>query len=407
MMASKYVFLTLPAYGHVNPALAVAEELVKRGQEVIYYLSDPFQEAVQATGAGFRRYDSQLEHISPVAITHGIPGGILARMVDESRHVLPQVLDRIRAEQPSCIVYETMCVWARIVVQALNVPALTLRATYAMNEHVNVFTMTAPEQSEALQGRSEAMEKISTELRALCEKYHVPPFDLRSAFTHAEQLNIVFLPREFQPSGDTFDDRYVFVGPSILARHGASDFPLGTLNSERPILYISLGTVFNNQPEFFRSCFEAFGETPWQVLLSRGGNVDPADLGPVPNNFLVSAYVPQLDILKRARVFVTHSGMNSTMESLYYGVPMVCVPQMIEQNITARRIGDMGLGIMLETAAVNVTTLREAVERVAHDVIMRERVRQMQQITREAGGYQRAVEAIMQFEQNQPSVHHG
>jgi MGT family glycosyltransferase len=134
-------------------------------------------------------------------------------------------------------------------------------------------------------------------------------------------------------------------------------------------------------------------------VLSRGRQVDPAALGPVPDNFLVSAYVPQLDILSRARVFVTHAGMNSTMESLYYGVPMVAVPQTQEQVVTARRIAEMGLGIALEKEAVNVAMLRDAIELVANDPAFLQRVEHMQRLTRDAGGYQRATNAIMQFTQ--------
>ncbi len=98
---TKYVFLNMPAYGHVNPTLAVAQELVKRGQDVIYYLPELFQDAVQATGAVFRRYDSKLKSILPMPTTSGIGRGALSTlMVEESRYVLPQVLDSIRAEQP-------------------------------------------------------------------------------------------------------------------------------------------------------------------------------------------------------------------------------------------------------------------------------------------------------------------
>jgi hypothetical protein len=89
--------------------------------------------------------------------------------------------------------------------------------------------------------------------------------------------------------------------------------------------------------------------------------------------------------------------MNSVMESLYYGVPMVVIPQQGEQALTAQRIAEMGLGLTLEKEAVNVITLREAVEQVAHDPACRERVQHMCQITHEAGGYQRAAEAIIQF----------
>ena len=88
------------------------------------------------------------------------------------------------------------------------------------------------------------------------------------------------------------------------------------------------------------------------------------------------------------------------MESLSYGVPMVAVPQTQEQVVTARRIAEMGgLGIALEKEAVNVTTLRDAIERVANEPAFRQRVGHMQQLTRDVGGYQRATNAIMQFTQ--------
>ncbi len=400
---TKYIFLGIPAYGHVNPTLPVVQELVKRGQDVIYYLPEQFKSAVQATGAVFRSYESKMKDMLSMATSSDMfRGRLSALMVDESRHVLPQVLDRIRAEEPDCIVYESMCVWGRIAVEVLNVPAMTLRPTYAMNERV--FSMMAQQRSQNFASMLEVIGKIDAGLAELCEIYHVPPLDMRSVLASTGQFGIVFIPKEFQPFGDTFDECYLFVGPSILPRHEESDFSLDKLSNERPILYISLGTVFNNQPEFFKMCFEAFGGQSWQVILSRGKHVDPAALGPVPDNFLVAPYVPQLEILPRTQVFVTHGGMNSTMESLYYGVPMVAIPQMIEQAMTAQRIAEMGLGVMLEKEAVNVTTLREAVERVANEASFRERVQSMQRITREAGGYLRAADAIMQFAEEHAKV---
>jgi MGT family glycosyltransferase len=400
---TKYVFLGIPAYGHVNPTLPVVQELVKRGQDVIYYLPEQFKSAVQATGAVFRSYESKMKDILPMAPSSDMFRGRLpALMIDESRHVLPQVLDRIRAEEPDCIVYESMCVWGRIAVEVLNVPAMTLRPTYAMNERV--FSMMAQQRSQHFASMREVIGQIDVGLAELCEIYHVPPLDMRSALAHVGQFCIVFIPKEFQPFGDTFDESYLFVGPSILPRHEENDFPLDKLSNEHPILYISLGTVFNNQPEFFKMCFEAFGGQPWQVVLSRGKHVDPAAFGPVPDNFLVAPYVPQLEILPRTQVFVTHGGMNSIMESLYYGVPMVAIPQMIEQATNAQRMAEMGLGVMLEKEAVNATALREAVERVVNEASFRERAQSMQRITRESGGYLRAADAIMQFAEEHAKV---
>jgi UDP:flavonoid glycosyltransferase YjiC (YdhE family) len=79
---TNYIFLPPPGYGHVNPTLALAHEIVQRGQDVIYYLPEPFREAVQVTGALFRPYDSKLmKNLHPTV------------MVEECRHVLRQVLD--------------------------------------------------------------------------------------------------------------------------------------------------------------------------------------------------------------------------------------------------------------------------------------------------------------------------
>ncbi len=293
--------------------------------------------------------------------------------------------------------HEPVCLWTRIVVQTLQVLAIALRPTYAMNEHFNMFSLRAHMPKARLSQIGEVLAKANASIAEVCASYHIPPMDLFSVVMYAEPLNIVFFPKAFQPAGDTFDERYLFVGPSLLPRHQATDFPLHQLNAGRPLLYISLGTIFTNEPAFFKQCFEAWASSDYQVVLSRGKQFDPAALGPIPENFLVSPYVPQLEILSRACVFVTHAGMNSVMESLYYGVPMVAVPQMQEEAVTAQRIAEMGLGIALEKEAVNVAMLREAVERIASDATYRERVGWMQQLTRDAGGYQRATDAIIQF----------
>jgi len=204
------------------------------------------------------------------------------------------------------------------------------------------------------------------------------------------------LPRAFQPAGETFDERFVFVGPSILPRKDAQAFPLDRLEAQ-PTLFISLGTAFNNRPDFFKLCLRAFDHQPWQVVMAHGKRVDEAALGAVPQNFLLAPYVPQLEVLQQTSVFVTHGGMNSVMESLYFGVPVVVVPQIIEQEKTAQRCAELGLGIALDPNDLTAEKLRAAVDQVHHTPTFREHVLAMQQTVRAAGGYQRAVDAISNF----------
>jgi len=248
-----------------------------------------------------------------------------------------------------------------------------------------------------MQSKSPGMfDDIQSAINDLCTLYHIPLLDLRDFFTHIEALNIVFMPRIFQPAGETFDERFVFVGPSILPRKDAQAFPLDRLEAQ-PTLFISLGTAFNNRPDFFKLCLRAFDNQPWQVVMAHGKHVDEAALGAVPQNFLLAPYVPQLEVLQQTSVFVTHGGMNSVMESLYFGVPVVVVPQIIEQEKTAQRCAELGLGIALDPNDLTAEKLRAAVDQVHHTPSFREHVLAMQQTVRAAGGYQRAVDAISNF----------
>ncbi len=374
-----FVFLNLPLYGHVNPTLAVAQELVQRGQQVFYYLTEEFRASVQATGATFRPYESKINNSAP-AIGYNFSISVLGSMLEEEvNYVLPQVIDRVRTDRPDVIVYDFLCAWGREVVEELRIPAVSTRGTYASNNHFNL-----SEQVAKSMGSNVAPSPFFDKMR---QWQSVP--------------NIVFIPRFFQPAGETFDEQYLFVGPPILPRYQTIAFPFDKLESERPLLYISLGSIVTNQLAFYQSCFEAFGEQPWQVVLSIGKETDLAQLGSVPKNFLLSSYVPQLEILPRTQVFVTHAGTISVMESLYFGVPMVLIPQQFEQQWHARRTVDLGAGLLLDKNEVTATTLHEAVERIAKDASYREHAQQLQQATRAAGGQQRAAAALIQFAETQ------
>ncbi len=134
----------------------------------------------------------------------------------------------------------------------------------------------------------------------------------------------------------------------------------------------------------------------WQVVLATGKS-DLGVLGLPPENFLVRPHVPQLEVLQHSSVFLTHGGMNSVMEGLYYGVPLVVIPQMLEQSITAKRVEELGLGIALESNAMTVDLLQEAITRVASKPEFSTRVQHMRDIIRESGGCRSAADAIIQF----------
>jgi MGT family glycosyltransferase len=130
--------------------------------------------------------------------------------------------------------------------------------------------------------------------------------------------------------------------------------------------------------------------------LSAGADTDLDSLGAIPENIVVRNYVPQLDILKRADVFVTHGGMNSVSEGLWYGVPLVVIPQGSDQYLVAKRVETLGAGVALDKRGITPEALRQAVESVLSDEGKRANIKAIQESFREAGGYVRAADVIVQ-----------
>lgn len=408
---TKYLFFSVPGQGHVNPTLAVVQELVARGEQVVYYLSEEYRSVIEATGAEFQPYESELfkrmRQGGPPSFARGGFKGFAAAggpppsagagmlpvmMIKESTQLLPMLLEKVRAEQPDCIVYGSLFFVARLVAQVLNIPAVTLYTSYAMNEHFNL--------AQRLQNllSPDVVASLNEQLSQLGATYNLPGLNMRSLMASQAGLHIAFIPRAFQPKAETFDPQhYIFTGPSLQEqRSGPQDFPFDRLDA-RPHLYISLGTVFNNQVEFYKACIAAFANSEWQVILSHGRRVQQEQLGAIPENFIVVPFVPQLEILPRTSIFISHGGMNSVMESLYYGVPLIVVPQMPEQYMNGQRVQELGLGVALDTDTVTPDILREAVQRVAQEPSYRDNVRAMQQNIHESGGYKQAADALIAY----------
>lgn len=405
---SKILVFNVPAHGHVNPTLPVVRELVSRGERVAYYLTDEFEPRIRHTGAEFRRIEgTQLGSGPPPGVTamgqndpakvRQMMAAFFPRMMADGLRLVPGLVDRVSAEDADCVVYDPFCPWGRALAAHLGLPTVAFVPSYAMTENFPlVRRLSSIFEEQTSPEAEEAKSDFRDVSRQLHDRYGLVPPRLTDPFIAAEALNIVTLPRPFQPDADALDERYVFVGPSISPRSDASGFPLDLL-ADNPTLYVSLGTVFNANPEFFDACFDAFADSEWQVVLSVGTRTDPSTLVRIPDNFLVRPHVPRLEVLEHTDVFVTHGGMNSVMEAIYYGVPMVVVPQQPEQAMTAARVTELGIGVALEPGQVTAGSLRDAVTTISGGPGYQTCIAHMQQAAHDAGGYLRAADVIQQF----------
>jgi MGT family glycosyltransferase len=383
---------TIPAYGHVFPTLQMATELVGRGHRVTVATTDQFAPLFEGTGAGLMRYESSL---TPKPRTEDPPADFAAWLplvlVMESATTLPFFESAFADDVPDLLVYDrTIYATGRVLGARWQRPAVELFTSFAYNEHWSLASFAGEQQSNADQ--HPARVAFREKLAELTAAEGVPPIPPEDFLLARPEFALTALPREFQYSGDTFDERFAFVGPCLGDRsfQGAWQAPAGGA----PVVYISLGTAMNNHPEFFRTAVDAFAGTDWHAVLSVGG-LDQSLLGVLPSNVEVHASVPQRSVLEQASVFVTHSGMGGTMEALVAGTPMVTIPQSIEQAAVANRVRELGLGVDLNGAEITASSLRAAVEEANHTPAIRTAMSRMSAIVR---GYRGAAAAADELE---------
>lgn len=382
---AKYVIFTPPAHGHLNPTLGAAATLVERGEEVVYVASEQFRTSIEHTGARLVTYP---EPTPPDPGAGPGPAMLFQMLARTAAEILPWLPDWLAAEKPDLVLADPFAVWGS---READRQAIAVNMVYPSY----VLGAIAPHMFEDERARAFLAGLLETpgytEFADLFGRVDGNAYD---SFRRDDPTGISFMPRAFHPGGDQLDERIAFTGPAIRPRAYDGDFPVERLAGQRT-MFISLGTVFNHQVEFFRSCFEAFGGSDWTVVLSHGHRLDPKDLGTPPDNFLLAPSVPQLDVLEHTQLFVTHGGMNSTQEALWNGVPLVVVPQMPEQAMTARRVTELKLGTNLDPTDITADQLADAVRTVADDPSYADRVADMRQLSHEGGGAERAADVLM------------
>lgn len=379
-------FFNFPAIGHINPNLGLVEELVKRGHHVTCTTTDYFVPAIESLGATPVRYESVFGEFYRSPYTEEALQGEGLRCLEDAVKVV-EVAEKYYGDQrPDVIVNDFMAWGGRFYGSLHDIPGIRLFPSYGVNEHFSIqqrFPLATFEDAKVM----EMIERLT----ALLPQYKMSGTAM-DFVQNIEKLGIIFMPREFHYDGDTFDERFVFAGPCIGDR--ATFQGSWSPRSDRPVLLISLGTAATGWPEFFRTAVQAFGDSGWDVVMAVGDHLDSGALTDVPDNIEVRRHVPQLDVLHHAALFVTHGGMNSTIESLYFGVPMVVIPQMNEQKANGMRVEELGLGRHLDRADTTVESLRAAVDAVAGDAAVAGRLAAMRDRIRAVDGPKVAADAV-------------
>jgi MGT family glycosyltransferase len=385
----------------------VIRELVRRQERVVYFGTEQFRRVILDTGALFRPYSMELRMPERGPGPFSRISTTLETLLELSRVALDGHLEQVRKLRPTHIMYDSFAPWGRLAAQLLRLPSIASIPSILVNGDIDSRYGPGP---GAAPGDPRLTARWYAEFRSRCQaclgRYGLPelPSPPQLLQTYGD-FNMAYTSRLFQPLDEAFDGhRFKFVGPCFEFRPEAPPFPFERLDG-RPLVPVSLGTVYGNRPQFLRMCLKELADAPWQVVLSTGGCLPTESLGAMPDKLIVRSLVPQIEILRRCAAFVTHGGMNSVQEALYFGVPLVMAPQAADQFWISARACELGAGLTLDPLRMEAGAIRASVAKILAGPGYAAAAARIGASLRAAGGHMRAADEIQSFVRGGASGH--
>ncbi|MDA7026534.1 glycosyltransferase [Bacillus sp. CLL-7-23] len=389
------LMIGFPGEGHINPSLGLIKELQYRGERIVYYAIEEYAENIKITGSEVRFYP---DFRNDLGLAKNLTGDekrdfseLIYKMTKYVKKVVELVYQEVRDETYDYVLFDHHFLPGKMIANMLGLPGISLCTTFAMNEEV---VKSFHQQHQANLENSPYFEKCMQALEELSAQYPINLQHPSDVFSCSGDLTIVFTSKDFQPHPETFPNDYLFVGPSITNRTVTDDFPFAELEHQK-LIVISMGTIFNQQEDIYNMCLEALKDFDGKVVMSIGKYMNPANLNEIPKHFIVRPYIPQLELLEKADLFVTHGGMNSTNEGLYFDTPLLVIPMGADQFMVAEQVGRRGAGIKLDKRKLSSVVLKEKIDKVLGNNQYADAAAKIGESLRNSGGYYRAANAIL------------
>jgi zeaxanthin glucosyltransferase len=383
---NKIGFLSLPLTGHLNPMTALARKMQSRGNEVVFIGVPDIEPVVRAANLEFAPFcekefppGSVAKSWGAVANRHGLDvvrytcKELIPDLLRASLEHLPA---KIAETGVDALVIDSVYMFLEIVPLHLGLPYVqvwnVLHFDFSGSTPLSLYGWpheTSPEaQARNVQGLelvNELFENLIPIAQSYAERIGLEVDWAEPGATVSKLAVITQTPKEFDLPISDLAPQFHYAGP-LRDDEGRQPvpFPWEQLTG-KPLIYASLGTLVNGLDNVYRTILEAISEFPeTQLVLSVGMNLDPSELEPFPSNTIVVRSAPQTELLKRAALCITHAGLNTALESLAEGVPMVAIPIGYEQPGVACRIAYHGVGEFVELGDLTAGRLTELIAKV-------------------------------------------
>lgn len=373
------LFYSPKGTGHVNPTLPLVRGLVERGHAVTYTLTSEWKARIETLGAGYRNMGTT-ETFTTSDFNPGAP--FFRTLLPATTALLPRLLDEARELEPDVIVFDSCAPWGYAVAELLGVPHICSVSTLVFDRAETQLAFGSPN------ARLDAAN-----LAALAELRHRWGLDFsdRDIGLFYGRENLVFSCEVLNPTRANVRGTFHFVGPTIARGGELGD--LAQYGRGRVRVYVSMGTVVGGIAKLERSFYQPFidafgGREGYELLMSVGELAD--SFTDLPPNVTVRRFVPQTAVLAHTDVFVSHVGANSMHESLFHGVPLVCIPYFGDQPQNAARVVGRGAGVLLPHDELSSSRITADVARANTDTYRANAMSLGEQL-RSRGGLNRAL----------------
>lgn len=422
-MMSHIGILSPAASGHLNPMTTLGHELKQRGHQVTLIGLLDAQANAQDAGIRFKPIASEsmpLGSIKNILSHLGALKGLsaLRYTIEQFKQgtilnleEVPQVL---KSENVELLLIDQTLIEGSTIAEHLQIPFITVCNALMLNRDPDIPPFNTswaynPSPLGCLRNQLaySLLIQLTKPIRQLVSSYRRKwglPLHSHPDEAYSSLAQLCQQPPSFEYPRQQLPKHFHLTGPySRITSRKPIPFSFEQL-LEKPLIYASLGTVQNRLIDVFSQIAEACADLDAQLVISLGGALSKEDLPPLPGNPIVVQYAPQLELLKRATLCITHAGMNTTLECLAEGVPMVAIPIANDQPGVAARIKWSGTGEVVSLKSLTVDKLRYALTKVLNDPTYRQQALVLQQDIVHAGGVARAVEIVEKVLETKKSV---
>lgn len=411
------------ATGPLNTMLPLGQELQRRGHQVTLFGLPECQPKAAAAGIAFSSVGtaefpvgSGAQVLSKLGQLQGLAAlrYTLELLQQIATVTLRDAPTTIKAAGVDALLVNQGAVEGGTIADHLDLPFVTVCSALVLNREATIPPFCTSWQYSAArwarfrnQVSYALLDQIGRPLRVVIEEYRrewkLPPYtDPNQAYSPLAQISQA--PAEFEYPRRELPPWFHFTGTyHTPASRIPISFPQEQLNG-KPLIYASMGTLQNRLQWVFETISSACEGLEAQLVISLGGSAKPESLPALPGRPLVVEYAPQLELLKKAALMITHAGMNTTMECVQQGVPMVAIPVTNDQPGVAARIAWTGAGQFIPLRQLKAARLRQAIQQVLSQDAYKQQALRLQEANQRSGGVRRAADIIEQAVSTQKPV---